>query len=255
MNRHSMRRFASVVAASALIVGGVAAGVGTAAAAGSADLGNAGSPGTTAPVEQAPHSVTQTESNISVTKEVVGDGTAAPGQKVTYRTTFTVASGLDRPITKIKDVHPAGFEYVEGSAKVNMWTVAGQKDVEVTPEVNAAENYIRVSNPVGWPVSLIGTKTLTFEATYRVPSEATVGSALDSGLSFDVLTFFTSRGWNPMGVFVTIRDASLGEGIASGSAELGLGSSDGNGSAGSAIINDPSQFVADVIGKTFKSAS
>lgn len=250
MSRQSMRRGASIVAATALLAGGLALGSGTAVAAGSADLGSVGS--SDAAAEQKPHAVTKTASNISVTKQVVGDGKVAPGQKVTYRTTFTVPNGLDRAITKIKDVHPAGFQYVEGTATINAWNlIGGQKTVNVTPEVNVEGNYIRVANPLGWLVSSIDAKTLTFEATYLVPSDAKVGEALDSGLAFDVQFFQTSQGWDPMGVFATIRTQNLGEGVASGSAGLGLGSSDGEGgttgSAGSSIVENPADFIADII--------
>ncbi|MFC9789419.1 hypothetical protein [Rhodococcus sp. NPDC127528] len=257
MSRKSMRRTASVVAATALLAGGLTLGAGTAAAAGSADLGSAGTsdPATT-PAEQKPHSATKKADNISVTKQVVGDGTVAPGGKVTYRTTFSVPSGLDRSITKITDFHPAGFEYVEGSAKVNAWSLLnGQQDSKVTPVVNAADNSLTFAN-AGWRISVIGDATLTLEVTYRVPSSAKVGTALDSGLSFDVFAFATTQKFNPMGVFATVRSANLVEGVTGGSADLGLGSSDGgSGSAGSAIITDPAGFVADVISGVIKNGS
>ncbi|SDE53421.1 DUF11 domain-containing protein [Rhodococcus tukisamuensis] len=255
MSRNSMRRVASVVAATALLAGGLA--VGTASAAGSSDFGSAGSSDAPeSPAAQKPRSATKTADNISVTKQVVGDGKVAPGQKVTYRTTFTVPSGLDRGITKIKDIHPAGFEYVEGSASINAWhLIGGQTKESVTPEVNVADNYIRVSSPTGWLVSSIDAKTLTFEATYLVPSDAKVGEAFDSGLAFDVLFFASTQSFNPMGVFATVRNANLVEGVGSGSAALGLGSSDGTGSAGSAIIEDPAGFLGEVIGSALKSAS
>ncbi|GAA4473932.1 hypothetical protein GCM10023094_08600 [Rhodococcus olei] len=249
MSRKSMRRTASIVAATALLAGGLTVGVGTAAAVGSSDLGSVGSSDAG---EQKPHSATKTTSNISVTKQVVGDGTVAPGQKVTYRTTFSIPSGVDRYITKIKDIHPAGFQYVQGSATINAWhLIGGQKTEAVSPEVNVEGNYIRVPNPGGWLISSTGAKTLTLESTYLVPENAKVGDALDSGLAFDVQFFQSSQSWDPMGVFVTIRNSNLGEGAASGSAELGLGSSDGEGgttgSAGSAIIENPADFVSDVI--------
>lgn len=255
MSRNSMRRVASVVAATALLAGGLA--VGTASAAGSSDFGSAGSSDAAeAPVAQKPHSATKTADNISVTKKVVGDGTVAPGQKVTYRTTFSVAKGFDRYIPKIKDIHPAGFQYVEGSASVEAWhLVGGLKKEAVTPEVNDGQNYIRVTNPIGWMVSATDNTTLTFEASYLVPSDAKVGEALDSGLAFDVQFFAASQSFDPMGVFATVRNANLLEGVSSGSAALGLGSSDGTGSAGSAIIEDPAGFLGEVIGSAFKSAS
>ncbi|TQF74574.1 hypothetical protein FK531_00185 [Rhodococcus spelaei] len=259
MSRKAMRRTASIVAATALLAGGLAVGAGTAAAAGSADLGSAGSSDTaTPPAEQKPHSATKKTDNISVTKKVVGDGTVAPGQKVTYRTVISVPSGVDRLVNKITDFHPAGFEYVEGSAKINAWNViGGQKETAVKPTVNAADNSVSVTEPfVGWLTSSIEAKTVTLEVSYLVPSSAKAGTALDSGVTFDVLGFLATQKFNPMGVFVTVRDANLVESVTGGSAELGLGSSEGGtGSAGSAIITDPAGFVADVISGVIKNGS
>lgn len=245
MTRSSLRRAASVAAATALLAGGLAVGAGTAAAVDSPEPGISAAAAT-------PHAATETVDNISVTKQVVGDGTVAPGQKVTYRTTFSVPRGVDRLITKIKDIHPAGFRYVKDSATVTYQIpLAGSKTDAVSPEVDIAGNYIRVAHPVGWSASVLGSRTVTFEATYLVPKDAEVGTALDSGLAFDVQGFQTSQSWNPMGVFATIRNLNPGEAVATGSADLGFGSSDGeggtSGSAGSAIIEDPSGFIADII--------
>jgi flavin-binding protein dodecin len=224
MSRPMMRRIASVVAATALIAGGLAVGAGTAAAA------------------QAPYSATKTTSNIKVTKSVVGDGTVAPGQKVTYRTTIATTAHPDRFISRVTDFHPAGFKYVNGSAKLTAWhLVGGVKTENVTPEVDVNNNTVSVPS-AGMAISQTDSKTVTFEVT---------GTAPDSGVSFDVSGFATTQTFNPMGVSATIRALNPGEAAATGSSELGLGSSDGEGgttgSAGSAIVENPTGFVVDVL--------
>jgi flavin-binding protein dodecin len=233
MSRPMMRRIASVVAATALIAGGLAVGAGTAAAA------------------QAPYSATKTTSNIKVTKSVVGDGTVAPGQKVTYRTTIATTAHPDRFISRVTDFHPAGFKYVNGSAKLTAWhLVGGVKTENVTPEVDVNNNTVSVPS-AGMAISQTDSKTVTFEVTYLVPENAQIGTAPDSGVSFDVSGFATTQTFNPMGVSATIRALNPGEAAATGSSELGLGSSDGEGgttgSAGSAIVENPTGFVVDVL--------
>ncbi|MGW0041456.1 hypothetical protein [Rhodococcus sp. NPDC003348] len=237
MSRTSLRRTASALAATALIAGGLAVGAGPAAAVGSSDLGSS-SEGAAAPVEQKPTSATAETSNLRITKSVVGDGTVIPGGQVTYRTTVSVPSGLDRGITKISDIHPAGFKYVDGSAKLTAWyLVGGTQTSSVTPTVADDENRVTAANlPLGWIASSAGA-SVTLEVTYEVPADATPGTALDSGASFDVLTFASTQKFDPMGVWVTVRNPNLGEAV--GSAELGLGSSDGE---------DPAAFVTGLLG-------
>lgn len=251
MSRKSMRRAASIAAATALVAGGLSLGAGTAFAADSSgSTGSAGSSQDDA-ATQKPHSATKAFDNLKVTRSVVGDGTVAPGQKVTLRTEISVAAGVDRYITKITDFHPAGFQYVKDSAKVTAWhLVGGNKTEAVAAAVDANTNSVSVSH-AGWITSTTGSKTVRLDVTYLVPKDAKVGDALDTGASFDVSFFATTQKFNPSGAFVTIRNANPGESITSGSADLGFGSSDGeggtSGSAGSAIVENPADFIADII--------
>jgi len=272
MSRPLSRRVAASVAAAAVIAGGVGLGAGTAVAAPATgslgSLGSLGSGSSAAPVSDGvvpqpgksyPQEGTGDTSNIRVTKRVVGDGTVAPGQVVTYRTTISTTGHPERYINKITDYHPAGFTYVQGSAKVTAWhAIGGQKTEKVTPQVNANTNSVTVSD-AGWLISPTGSKTLTYEVSYLVPRNLTVGNVHNSGVAFDVSLFGSSQNFNPINAWVKIRSQNPGEAAATGSADLGFGSSNPEGgttgSAGSAIINDPAGFIGDIIGNALKSAS
>ncbi len=262
MSRPLSRRIAASVAAAAVVAGGIGLGAGTAfAAPATGSLGSLGSLGSSDGVapETYPQEATRDTSNIRVTKRVVGDGTVAPGQVVTYRTTISTTGHPERYINKITDYHPAGFTYVQGSAQVTAWHLfGGQTTEKVTPQVDANTNAVTVSD-TGWLISPTGSKTLTYEVSYLVPRDVTVGSVHDSGVAFDVSLFGSTQNFNPIGAWVKIRSQNPGEAVSTGSADLGFGSSNPEGgttgSAGSAIINDPAGFIGDIIGNVLKSAS
>ncbi|WP_345347823.1 Ig-like domain-containing protein [Rhodococcus olei] len=179
-----MRRMVATVGVAAIAVLGVGVGGGTASAAAT--------------------SATKTTDNLKVTKSVA-PGTVTRGQTVTYKTVFEVTSIVDRYINKITDVHPAGFEYVPGSAKVTAsGLTSGPSTSSPTPAVDDANNRLSVSG--SWLVSdrwLSENKDVTFEVTYTVPDTATPGT-FDSGLAFDVATWQSSQVFNPMGVNVDV---------------------------------------------------
>lgn len=236
MSRFSMRRTASVVAATALVAGGMSLGAGTAAAApeGSCDT-----------------------NNLTVSKKVLNDGEVAPGGEVRVRTVFSVTGHPERFLNKLVDVHPAGFSYVRGTATVDAWTLlSGQKTKDVEPSVQASANTITVSD-AGYLLSSTGNKTVTFEATYLAPKDAKVGAEHAFGSKFDVSLFETTQVCDDMAT-VKIREKNIVEGATSGSADLGFGSADtegGSGSAGSSVITDPAGFIGSIIGSALKSAS
>ncbi|MGW0177637.1 Ig-like domain-containing protein [Rhodococcus sp. NPDC003322] len=184
MSHNMIRRSIAAIGAAAVVVVGLGVGGGTAAA--------------------APTSATKTTDNIRVTKSVT-PGTAGRGATVTYTTVFEVTSIVDRYIKKITDVHPAGFEYVPGSAKVTSSELtSGPKTDLLTPTLDAAANRLTVTGD--WLTSdrpLSENKDVTFEVTYRVPDTAAPGT-FDSGLAFDVATFQSSQVFNPIGVNVEV---------------------------------------------------
>ncbi|MGO4204439.1 hypothetical protein AB4Z09_22330 [Rhodococcus sp. TAF43] len=268
MSRTLTRRIAASVAAAAIVVGGVGLGAGTAIAApstgsagslGSSDAGPAADGVVPQPGVSYPQEGTRDTSNIRVTKRVVGDGTVAPGQIVTYRTTISTTGHPERYINKITDYHPAGFTYVQGSAQVTAWhALGGSKTEKVTPQVNANTNSVTVTDS-GWLISPTGSKTVSFEASYLVPRNVTVGNVHNSGVAFDVSFFGSTQNFDPIDAWVKIRSQNPGEAVSTGSADLGFGSSNpeggATGSAGSGIINDPAGFIADIISNVFKNGS
>ncbi|MGW4478756.1 Ig-like domain-containing protein [Rhodococcus triatomae] len=184
MSRNVIRRSVAAVGVAALAVLGFGLGAGTASAATSA---------------------TKNTDNIKVTKSV-SPGTVVRGATVTYKTVFEVTSIVDRYITKITDVHPAGFEYVPGSAKVTSSELLSGPSTE-TPvaTVDAAGSRLTVGG--NWLVSdrpLSSNKDVIFEVTYRVPDTAAPGT-VDSGLTFDVATFQSTQTFVPMGVHVQVN--------------------------------------------------
>ncbi|TQF74573.1 hypothetical protein FK531_00180 [Rhodococcus spelaei] len=237
MSRFSLRCAASVAAATALVVGGMSLGAGTAVAAPEGSC---------------------TKSNVLISKKVLNGGEVAPGGEVRIRTVFSVSSGIDRMINKVTDFHPEGFSYVKDSATLDTWHLIGlaQKTESVTPAPNATDNSISVSNGAGWSVSTTGNKTVTLEASYLAPKDAKVGSEVAVGAGFKSGLL----GENKCDKLATvkIRGKNIVEGATSGSADLGFGSADtegGSGSAGSSIITDPAGFIGSIIGNVIKSAS
>lgn len=232
MSGFSLRKAITGVAIAALATSGLMMGAGAA----QADTDH-------------PSTKTVTSSNLSITRSIVGDGEVAPGGYVTIRTTVSATGHPDRYVNKFVDRYPAGLTYKEGSATVDSWHLIppAQKTESVSPSVNVADRTVTVPD-AGWLVSPTNSKTVTYEVTYLVSPDAVVGSYLSTGVSVGISFFATEQ--NVDGVFVKIRGKNAGEAVTSGSADLGFGSSDGEGgtgSAGSSIINNPADFIADII--------
>ncbi|QCB50164.1 hypothetical protein E5720_06115 [Rhodococcus sp. PAMC28707] len=239
MSRTAWKSTVAGLAVGALTVTGALSGAGAAAA----DAAH-------------PTSNTVVGGNVKISKEVVGDGTVAAGGKVTLRTSISSTGHPERYINRITDRAPAGFKYVQDSARVNAWhLIGGQSWEKVTPSVDVNANTVSVPD-AGWLISPTGSKTVTFEATYLAPNDAQKGAFLETSVDVDVSTFASTQ--KLTGVFVEIRDQNPGEAITSGSADLGFGSSDGEGgtgSAGSSIIENPSDFIGDIISRILQNGT
>eukprot|EP01133_Synstelium_polycarpum_P021468 gene21468-25788_t len=160
-----------------------------------------------------PSAATVNSSNVRITKSIVGDGEVAPGGKVTVRTVISTTGHPERYVDQFVDRYPATFKYIQGTATVNA---------------------------TGWLISPTGSKTVTIEAQYLVADDAPIGSYQEMSSSIGISTFNTEQ--NISGVYAKIRAKNPGEAAASGSADLGFGSSDGEGgtgSAGSSILDNP----------------
>lgn len=245
------RRAATLVATAALALAAVGAGSGIASAAGSSMPGT-GSTSTPGEVTTQPTTATKQTSNIKVQRSVSA-GFVAPGQKVTYTTTFTTTAIPDRYIARIRDVPPTGFTYVPNSATVDAWHLVGGQKTESVPVTVDNDGTVLVQNSGGWLISPISNKALTLSVTYYVPQNAPIGTTYDSGVTFDVNTFATGQIMNPMGVFTTVRNSSPGEASGTGSTALGLGSSNGFAPIpGSSVIDNPQGFLAGIINQVIK---
>jgi len=253
MSRTLSRRIAASVAAAAVVAGGIGLGAGTALAApgsSGSSTGAAATTGTTPqPGKEYPKSATASSDNIQFTREVVGDGTVAAGQNVTYRTTFSVTNGLDRFLGKFVDVPPsADFTYVAGSAK------AQGKAVEA---VQDAPTGAVTMTSAGWRLSKNTGDTVVFEVTYKAPSNLTVGNVYNSGVVFRPTTWLSDQNFPNVGAWVKARGANAGEAVTGSLDASGFGSSGpiASGSAGSVIMNDPASFIGDIISRVLSNGS
>ena len=177
-----------------------------------------------------------------IEKEVVGDGKAAPGGEVTFRTTVSGAGALVREIV---DYHPAGFELVR--ARESVWKLlGGQSWTTVTDDVrrNADDNSVtRVSS--GWTTA--GGAYSTLETTYKVPNNVSPGDVLNTGAGTDIVLADGAWTVNPINTCVTIREPNAAESVTGSLDGLGLGSVTSGSTAAGGISSDPAAFSSDII--------
>ncbi|WP_137723318.1 hypothetical protein [Prescottella subtropica] len=233
MTRPLTRRIAASAAAAAIVAGGITVGTGVASAA-PTECGTQASQ-----VFAGPAGLVK----IKLTKQVIGDGTVAPGGTVSYKITVGKESGTATLLRSMTDYFPAGFTLQ--SATVDGKTVKTNNDYTANT----------VSTTSGWGWTIDGSPA-EFVTTYKVPADAKIGSVLDSGASATPDAWGEKKA-NPMGVCVTVRAANPGEIVTGSLDSSGFGSSGpvASGSAASSIINNPAGFIGDIIANVFKSAS
>lgn len=175
-------------------------------------------------------------------KEVVGDGTAAPGGTVTFRTTVSGAGAL---VSRIDDFHPEGFELVRARSSV-WYLLGGQTWTTVTDDVNRdrANNSVYHSG-AGWTTA--GNANATLETTYRVPADATPGQVFNTGAAMNLVLAGSQRAANPINTCMTIREPNAAEAVSGSLDGLGLGSLTAGSTTAGDIATDPSTFSADLI--------
>lgn len=180
--------------------------------------------------------------NYYLSKEVVGDGTAAPGGTVTFRTTVSGAGAL---VNRIDDFHPAGFVLI--NARESNWKVlGGQSWATVTNDVrkDAASNSVYRTGG-GWTTA--GNSYTTLETTYRVPDSATPGDVLNTGAGMNVALASGRHIANPIDTCVTIREKNAAEQVTGSLDGLGLGSLTSGSTTAGGISSDPAAFSSDLI--------
>ena len=233
---HSRRRLIALSAAALMAVTGLTAGAATA----NAQPTDTSKCETSQKVERSWGGSLGTKYYIE--KEVVGDGTAAPGGEVTFRTTVSGAGALVREIV---DYHPAGFELVR--ARESVWKVlGGQTWSNVTDDVrrNATNNSVTRASS-GWTTA--GGAYSTLETTYKVPNNVSPGDVLNTGAGTDIVLI--DGGWtvNPINTCVTIREPNAAEAVTGSLDGLGLGSVTSGSTAAGGISSDPAAFSSDII--------
>ncbi|MGX1770182.1 hypothetical protein ACWIE7_18060 [Dietzia sp. NPDC055343] len=180
--------------------------------------------------------------NYTLKKEVVGNGTAAPGGTVTFRTTV---SGPGALVTRIDDFHPEGFVLL--GARESVWKLLGSQswsNVSDDVRVNAANNSVYRESS-GWTTA--GGAYVTLETTYRVPDNAKVGDKLNTGAGTTLALANGRQVVNPINTCVTIRQPNAAESVTGSLDGLGLGSVTSGSTAAGGISSDPATFSSDII--------
>ncbi|WP_305093942.1 hypothetical protein [Prescottella sp. R16] len=232
MSRTPMRRLAAATASLAVLAGGITVGLGASVA-------------QAAPACALSQSVTEKWAGslgtpYTVSKEIVGDGTVAPGGTVTY---LTKVSGSGALVNEIRDFHPAGFQLVKARLNVK-WVLGGQQWEDVTGTVVTGNNSVKATG-TGWTTA--GGAVIALETTYKVPDNAVVGTKIDSGAGTKIV--LAGGDWNidPMGVCVTVRQPNPVEAGAGSLEDLGFGSVNSGSGQVFGSVTDPQGSMTNVI--------
>ncbi|WP_305093394.1 Ig-like domain-containing protein [Prescottella sp. R16] len=140
-------------------------------------------------------------------REVVGSNVVHRGDTVTYKSRIWIDSGVERYLPKVRDVPPAGFTLVPGSAKLtylnatNKVTFSNESDGGVSAKCSGSG-----CNAFGNGYIVKSGQDVTLEVSYKVP-ETYAFSTVDSGLLFDVWSFTGNpKGSNPFNVKVRVEE-------------------------------------------------
>ncbi|MCJ0904828.1 hypothetical protein [Rhodococcus sp. ARC_M6] len=234
MSRRSLRHAVATAASLAMLATGVTVGLGASVA-------------QAAPACAKAQSITDSWAGsfgapYTLAKEIAGDGTVAPGQTVTY---ITKISGSGALANSIWDYHPAGFQLTKARLNVS-WAVGGQSwsDVTDTAIQDSSDNSVTVRGG-GW--TTVGGAVIALETTYKVPSNAQVGSKIDSGGGANLVLAAGYWDVNPMGVCVTIRQPNPVEAGSGSLDNAGLGSVNTGSGQVFGSITDPQGSMTNVI--------
>ncbi|SDE64145.1 Ig-like domain (group 3), partial [Rhodococcus tukisamuensis] len=146
-------------------------------------------------------------SNLIYKKSVVG-GTAGatlkPGDTVTYKNEVIHNSGVERYVTRIRDIPPAGFVYESGSATGtgSGANIVQEADGSVLATCSSGCSFL------GGGFVVKSGQNLTYTVTYKVPANAPVG-IFNSGMFYDVWSFGSTQGFNPANVNVQVLPADV----------------------------------------------
>ncbi len=155
MNRPDVQRVVAAIGAVALVpIGLVTLGAGTASA--------------------APGSVTWNDGNEEITR-TISDVNPAAGDVITVTNTFDRTGGAVEYITAVKDLRPACWTYVEGSAKTDGVT----QSIESRGTQSAGLDFVRVTG--SWPLwPHVEPNIRTYSFQYTVGANCARGVALST---------------------------------------------------------------------------
>ncbi|MDH6676614.1 hypothetical protein M2284_000802 [Rhodococcus sp. LBL1] len=233
MSRRSLRHAVATTASLALLAAGITVGLGTSVA-------------QAAPACGLSQSVTDSwpgsfGTPYTVSKEVVGDGTVAPGHTVTY---LTKVSGSGALVNEIRDFHPAGFQLVKARLNVK-WVIGDQQWQDVTKTAVVGNNSV-IAKGSGWTTA--GGGVIALETTYKVPDNVAVGTKFDSGAGTNIVLAAGDWNINPMGVCVTVRPPNPVEAGSGSLEDMGFGSVNTGSGQVFGSLTDPQGSITNVVG-------
>ncbi|CAM2962657.1 Ig-like domain-containing protein [Prescottella defluvii] len=127
-----------------------------------------------------------------------GVNVVRPGDTVTYTSKIWKTAGIGRYITGMRQVQPAGFEYLSH-------TVSKQSTVTSAP--GGVTAYCSGGGCNSVPI--LGNKgyldNVDFAVTYKIPANQAPGD-YNAGFVFDVYAFGSQSGANPAGAWVRVED-------------------------------------------------
>lgn len=166
--------------------------------------------GTAAAADPPPTSSnTFTSAQLVLKKEVVGSNVVFPGDTVKYKITVShTGSGIELSIPEVKDIPPAGFTLVPGSATATYLGATNKASISTNSDGGASAKCTSgCTFLVGGFVVKSG-QPVTLEASYKVPNTYNANNlgVHDSGVIVKPNAWQTDQGGANFGVFVRVDD-------------------------------------------------
>ncbi|MGW0042235.1 Ig-like domain-containing protein [Rhodococcus sp. NPDC003348] len=125
-----------------------------------------------------------------------------PGDTVTFSAKIWKNSSVDRYMTAIRQIQPAGFTYLSNTiSRLSTVTDEGAAGVKAVCTGSGCDS-----------VPILGTKgyknAVNFDVTYKIPTTQVFGD-YQAGFVFDVYTFQTQQGSSTAGAWVRVVDPNV----------------------------------------------
>ncbi len=150
-----------------------------------------------------------TSAQLVLSKEVVGNNVVHPGDTVSYKVTVAhTGSGIELSIPEVKDIPPAGFTLVPGSAKATYLGSTTRATISTNSDGGASAKCSSGCTFLVGGFVVKNNQPVTLEASYRVPANQPFG-VYDSGVIVKPNTWQTDQGGRNFGVNVQVDDPSV----------------------------------------------